>query len=82
MSSPTAALAHPQPNDGNDIAGLYGRVADGLDPSVVDISDAFEAAPSPVIYDDVHTNELGAKIVAEEIYKRLKPELEAAAGER
>lgn len=82
VSSPSAALAHPQPNDGNDIAGLYGRVADGLDPSVVDISDAFEAAPSPVIYDDVHTNELGAKIVAEEIYKRLKPELEAAAGER
>jgi lysophospholipase L1-like esterase len=53
-----------------------------LAPGVVDLSTVLDDTDEPLMYDFVHTNELGARIVAEAIYKRLKPQLLQAAGER
>jgi lysophospholipase L1-like esterase len=49
---------------------------------VIDLSEALDGTAEPLMYDFVHTNELGARIVAEAIYKRVKPQLLAAAGGR
>ncbi|MEA2420653.1 MAG: hypothetical protein QOE60_2859 [Thermoleophilaceae bacterium] len=53
-----------------------------LAPGVIDLSEALDGTAEPLMYDFVHTNELGARIVAEAIYKRVKPQLLAAAGGR
>jgi lysophospholipase L1-like esterase len=46
-----------------------------LDPAVVDLSDSLNGVSKPVMYDFVHTNELGARVVARALYERLRPEL-------
>jgi hypothetical protein len=51
-----------------------------LDRRVVDIADALDSVRSPVMYDFVHTNEAGARVVARAIYRELKPRLVAIAG--
>ena len=52
----------------------------GLPPETVDLSTVWDRTDKPVMYDFVHSNELGARVVAEAIYRRLKPQLEEAAG--
>ncbi|MDX6643822.1 MAG: hypothetical protein QOD76_1784 [Solirubrobacteraceae bacterium] len=42
---------------------------------VVDLSGALNRAKSPLMYDDVHTNELGARVMAQALYARLRPQL-------
>jgi hypothetical protein len=46
-----------------------------LRPPVVDLSDALDPVGAPVMYDYVHTNERGAKVVARALYERLAPTL-------
>jgi lysophospholipase L1-like esterase len=46
-----------------------------LDPAVVDLSDSLNGVRKPVMYDFVHTNELGARVVARALYERLRPQL-------
>ena len=54
------------------------RLPDG----VIDLADAFDGVTEPVMSDQVHTNELGARLVAEAMYEALAPDLRrlAAAG--
>lgn len=47
----------------------------GLHDSVIDLSDVLDKVDDPVMYDFVHTNEQGARIVAEALYNHLKPTL-------
>ena len=42
---------------------------------VVDLGDALDDLREPVYYDFIHTNERGARAMAEAIYQRLKPRL-------
>jgi lysophospholipase L1-like esterase len=50
---------------------------------VTDLSTALNGTKAPLMYDDVHTNELGAKLMAQALYARLRPSLlEAARGKR
>ncbi len=53
-----------------------------LAPGVVDLSTVLDGTSKPLMYDFVHTNELGARIVAQAIYRRLRPQLLEAARER
>jgi hypothetical protein len=46
-----------------------------LEAPVRDLSGALDGVHAPVMYDLVHTNELGAKRVAEALYTRLRPTL-------
>jgi lysophospholipase L1-like esterase len=48
----------------------------------VDLSTVLDSTRKPLMYDFVHTNELGARIVAQAIYRRLRPQLLEAARER
>jgi lysophospholipase L1-like esterase len=52
----------------------------GLAPGVVDLSTIWDGTNKPLMYDFVHTNELGARIAAEAIYRRVRPQLLEAAG--
>ena len=54
----------------------------GLHPSVVDLSDALDEAGEPLYYDFVHTNERGAALVAEAMYRHLRPALLELSGSR
>ena len=44
-------------------------------PVDVDLGDALDGVPSPVLYDFVHTNEAGARAVAQRLYAELRPTL-------
>jgi hypothetical protein len=46
-----------------------------LAPGVVDLSDVLDGIGPPVMYDVVHTNEAGARVVAAALYRRLRPQL-------
>lgn len=49
-----------------------------LDERVVDVSDALDQVDGPLFYDDVHLNERGARLMAEELYDHLRPTVLAA----
>ena len=51
-----------------------------LDPAVVDLSDSLNGVSKPVMYDFVHTNELGARVIARALYQQLRPELLRLSG--
>jgi len=53
-----------------------------LAPGVVDLSTALDGTDDPVLYDFVHTNELGARVMAEAIYRGVRPQLLELARER
>jgi len=52
---------------------------ESLPRGTVDLSTALDGTAQPLMYDFVHTNELGARIVAQALYKRLRPQLMEAA---
>ena len=49
---------------------------------VQDVSAELDGVDAPVMYDFVHTNELGAKVMARVLYERLRPQLLELSGER
>lgn len=49
---------------------------DLLPDDVEDLSAVFDGVDQPLFYDGVHTNELGARIVAEAIFEHLRPDLD------
>lgn len=49
------------------------RERSGVEP--IDLSDALAAVDQPTFYDFAHTNELGARVIAEQLYEYLRPEL-------
>jgi hypothetical protein len=46
-----------------------------LGPSVVDLGAALDSVKAPIMYDLIHTNELGARVMARALYERLTPTL-------
>jgi hypothetical protein len=52
-----------------------------LPPETVDLGTAWDRTDKPVMYDFVHSNELGARVAAQAIYRRLRPQLLEAAGQ-
>ncbi len=61
------------------IARIARSTAASLPEGVVDLSDAFAGDGEPVLTDQAHTNELGARLVAEAMYPHLAPALAALA---
>jgi lysophospholipase L1-like esterase len=51
------------------------RLAD----DVIDLHDALTGNTDPIYTDDVHHNELGARLIAEALFERLRPDLEGRA---
>jgi hypothetical protein len=51
------------------------RERSGAEP--LDLSTVFDDVDVPIYFDSSHTNELGARIVATELYERLRSQLEA-----
>lgn len=47
----------------------------GFPPEVVDLGDALDGQPDPLFWDVVHTNEAGARLVAEAAWPHLQEEL-------
>jgi hypothetical protein len=56
-------------------AGWPSAITDRLPPDVVDLSAVFDGSEDDIYIDEVHTNELGARIVAEALWAELGPEL-------
>jgi hypothetical protein len=53
----------------------YARLRSTLGRTVVDVTGALDSVKTPIMYDFVHTNELGAAAVARALYARLRPTL-------
>jgi hypothetical protein len=45
---------------------------------IVDLGDALDGATEPVLWDFVHTNEEGARLVAQALFENLESDLERA----
>lgn len=58
--------------------GEYLAIADRLPEGVIDITDAYDDISLPIFIDGGHTNELGARVVAEAMYGSIRPQLLAA----
>lgn len=56
---------------------IHERIYDALpDLDVEDVTKAYDGEDRPIYWDGVHTNELGSKLVAAAMYRKLKPQLE------
>lgn len=81
---PSVATRPPVDGEPGTDAATRARAAaaaSALDPDVVDLSDALDRAGETLFYDEVHTNERGARLVAEAIYAEVRDQLRAAAGD-
>ncbi len=54
----------------------YLALREMIEPAPVDLTDTFDGLAQPVLWDWVHTNELGAQLVASRIYQDLLPAIE------
>lgn len=55
---------------------LYRGAEASIPDGVIDLSGVFDEIDAPLFSDDVHHNELGARIVAEAIFEELRPRLQ------
>ncbi len=79
---------------GEEVAyGSYGTLAEAwhtaddyaraqFPKQVADLSDSLDGVDAPLMYDFVHTNEPGARVIAKAMYERLRPQLLKLAAER
>ncbi|MEZ5138972.1 MAG: SGNH/GDSL hydrolase family protein [Acidimicrobiales bacterium] len=67
------------PEQGRRERELIARVRAELPEPVVDLGSALDDAGAPTWFDSVHTNELGAHLVAEQMWTTLGPQIEALA---
>ena len=68
---------------GADVVALPAERHDALVRSktgAIDVSDALDDVDVPVLWDWAHTNELGARTVAEAMYAHLAPEFDELTG--
>lgn len=65
------------PPEGDWERGIIERVRAELPPEVIDLGSALDEAGHVTWFDPVHTNELGAAIVAEQLWAALEPTVEA-----
>ena len=77
VSRPTVD-GEPTAGDDKFIEDEYGTARTLVSKDVVDLTDVFDANREPLFYDDIHTNEQGARLVAEGIFARLRPALDRA----
>ena len=56
-------------------AEITRRLRAMLPPYMVDLSDALNGAPAAVYVDPIHTNEVGARMIAERMFRDLEPKL-------
>lgn len=63
-------------------AGWEPRVTDGLPAGVTDVSHTLDGREEDLYIDEVHTNEEGARLMAEALWAELGPELEEATAAR
>ncbi len=60
---------------------VHSRIFEQLAPmGVEDLSAAYDGQSDPIYWDQVHTNELGASLLAKEMYMRLRPQLLGGRG--
>jgi lysophospholipase L1-like esterase len=57
------------------MTGLSARIRTALPPGVLDIADALDEVPGPVLADQVHVNEAGGRAVAQAMFDDLLPTL-------
>lgn len=72
-----------EPNDGDledDARQITEAAEAGIPDGVVDVTDAFDGVDEPLFSDDVHHNELGAKIMGERILAEIRPLIDAELG--
>lgn len=55
----------------------YRAIAREVAPDTVDLTDALAGTDDPVWIDAVHTNELGARLAADALWRHLRPDIEA-----
>lgn len=60
----------------DSMAAMSDQITQNLPDNVVDISDALDATSGPVIADNVHINEEGARAVADAMFEAARPKLE------
>lgn len=63
----------PSMSGGGFSAKRSAAASEALDPEVVDLSRSFDGIEEPIFYDSNHTNELGARIIAEALFEHLEP---------
>jgi len=56
-------------------------VLDARPDGVIDLTDAWAGTDEAILTDQAHTNELGARLVAEAMYDHLQPDLRRLAAE-
>jgi lysophospholipase L1-like esterase len=61
---------------------LYTETRERSDVDPIDISDALDGTSAEIYFDSSHTNELGARLVAEAMYEHVRPQLEAVSASR
>ncbi|MCU1496461.1 MAG: hypothetical protein JWM47_414 [Acidimicrobiales bacterium] len=74
-SAATRPASDGEPSVDEDSRTRAAAAAGALDPDVVDLTDSLDGAPGPLFYDEVHTNERGARLVAEAIYAEIRDQL-------
>lgn len=55
---------------------LYRGAETAVPDGVIDLTSVFDDVDAPLFSDEVHHNELGARVVAEEIFSEIRPELD------
>ncbi|MGB3409646.1 MAG: hypothetical protein WBA45_00505 [Microthrixaceae bacterium] len=58
----------------------YDKIREDSGVNPVDLTHVFDDVRQPIFFDSSHTNELGAKIVATNIYESLRPTLKSLSG--
>lgn len=77
----------PSEPHGDATEERYVRIRDQLQrellpDDVIDLVDVFDSRTDPLFTDDVHHNEVGARIVAEALYAQIEPDLRRIAERR
>lgn len=72
---------HLDPFRFDALAAITAELRRRLPPGVVDLSTALDDQDEPILSDQVHTNELGAHLIAEAMYRTIGDQLQGLAGE-
>lgn len=80
-SAPTTAVAANSVDSrlAEFFGGIYDRVRASLPAGVVDVADGLDTVDSPVFYDLFHTNERGAVVMGDVLFRRLAGNIERAS---
>ena len=74
-----AVPGEPVTPDDADLRRSVAAANASVPAGMTSLADAFDGVDDPLYFDDVHHNEEGAVLVADRIYRRLKPTIEDRA---